>query len=276
MPQLNLPKRLAASPLILLVLITLVLQGCFLDDDDPAPVPEPTPNANPAGYYTNTGFIDVMQADNTTPRATITDFQGMASGSSLMMLSDLADLAYVGTIAVTGNDFSGTVDVYEAGVMTQGDVPFSGTITEGTRITGTMRGTNVANGTFQLDYAPALDNGPVTVSMIVPTLDWEPVTNSISYDITAGNDPAPIPNFTSATTGSSFLTNCTLLARMEPISEIHVFALSGPMIDCDFGDTMVPATYSGLASVRGIAPNDRLVVVVSNGVHGVNAEYIRR
>ncbi|VAW49890.1 hypothetical protein MNBD_GAMMA04-167, partial [hydrothermal vent metagenome] len=212
MSPFNLTSRLAAFPLLLLVLIVLVLPGCFHNDDDPAPAPEPTPNANPAGYYTNTGFIDVMEANNTTPRASITDFQGMASGSSLMMLSDLTGLVYVGTIAVTGNDFSGTVDVYEAGEMIQGDVPFNGTITEGNRITGTMNGTAAANGTFQLDYAPALDNGPVDLPMLIN--DWEPVTNDDIFFVDVTGEPSPGSNFSSIIPQSSgFLERCDLLAR---------------------------------------------------------------
>jgi len=276
MLALNQSLRLTALPMILLALIVLALQGCS-SDDAPPPTPTPVPDANPTGYYTNTGFVDVMMADNTTPRPSITDLQGMVNDGKLKMLSDTEGLSYVGTFTVTENDFSGSVTVYEAGVMTQDNVPLNGMITEGAKITGTLGGTGAGNGTFQLDYAPLADNGPVDMPMVIPPSNtWLPVNNSDSFNISIGDDLEPIPNFGSSGSGQGAFDNCTFLARIEPVPGRHLYTVSGAMKDCINGAILMPDGYSGLVSVRGSAPGDRLIVVLSNGAYGITGEYVRQ
>jgi len=107
-----LTTRFTYLPMLLLALLALVLQGC----GDGVRV-LPLSDADPSGYYTNTGYAQVMMADNTTPRTDITDLQGMVYDGQLMMLSDSKNVTYVGTFTVSGNDFSGTVTVYEEDVV---------------------------------------------------------------------------------------------------------------------------------------------------------------
>jgi len=131
--------------------------------------------ADPTGYYTNSGFVDVKAGDNTTQRL-VQDLQGMVHNGQLMMLSDTENLAYIGTFTVSGNDFSGSVTLYEAGVMVAENVPVDGMITAQAKITGTLRGTGAANGSFQLDYAA--DNGPVTLETVARLIRWRRMVNS--------------------------------------------------------------------------------------------------
>ncbi len=230
---------------------------------------------DPTGYYTNTGFVDVKAGDDMTQRL-VTDIQGMVTGEQLMLLSDTESLTYTGTFTMNENNFSGSVTLYEAGVMTQENIPVNGLITEGARITGTLDGTGAANGTFQLDYAPLADNGPVDMAMVIPTLGWSPVNNSESFTINIGDDVAPIPNFGHGGSGQGVFDRCGFQGRIEPVLGVHLYTVSGVMNDCDNTDILMPETYSGLVSVRGTVPNDRLIVVLINGTYGISGEYFQR
>ena len=69
-----LTTRFAHLPMLLLALFALVLQGC---GDGVRVLPQS--DADSTGYYTTTGYAQVMMADNTTPRTDITDLQGVRS-----------------------------------------------------------------------------------------------------------------------------------------------------------------------------------------------------
>jgi len=230
---------------------------------------------DPTGYYTNTGFVDVKAGDDMTQRL-VTDIQGMVTGEQLMLLSDTENLTYIGTFAMDENNFSGSVTLYEAAVMIQENVPVNGLITEGARITGTLSGTGAANGTFQLDYAPLADNGPVDLDMVINALDWEPVTNADSFLVSIADDLDPIPNFGSAGIGFGTFDNCKFRSRIEPVPEAHLYTVSGLMRDCVNNNILMPDAYSGLVSVRGVAPDDRLIVVLANGAYVISGEYFRQ
>ncbi|MCF6363008.1 MAG: hypothetical protein L3J88_06625 [Gammaproteobacteria bacterium] len=265
-----LTTRFTHLPMMLLALFALALQGC---GDGVRVLPQS--DADPTGYYTNTGFVDVMMANNTRPRSTKADFQGMVYDGQFMMMSDTENLTYVGTITVSGNDFSGTVTVYEDDVMTQENVPLSGMITEGSKMTGTLGGKGAANGTFRLDYAPPMDNGPVDMSMVIRTLDWEPVTGippAIPF-LNADDEIAPVPNFGSGGSGSGIFNNCDYGGRIEPIANTHLYTVSVTMASCVNTKILDISTYTGLVSVRG---NDRLILVLTNGAYDFSGEYRKR
>ncbi len=275
MIQASHPIRLTPFLMILLMLSALMLQGCG-GGGGGGGGSAPVVNADPTGYYTNSGFVDVKAADNTAQRL-VQGIQGMVHDGQLMMLSDTENLTYVGTFTVSGNDFSGTATVYEGDVMVQENVLLSGMITEGSKITGTLGGTEVANGTFQLDYAPLVDNGPVDMSMVIRLLDWEPVTGTppaIPF-LSMGNEPTPVPNISSSS-GSDMFSNCRFNGRIEPIANTHLYTVSITMTSCSPGTKDVEAipTYAGLASVRSeVSSNDRLILVLTNGAYDFSGEY---
>ncbi|MCF6212357.1 MAG: hypothetical protein L3K24_17245 [Gammaproteobacteria bacterium] len=269
-----LTTRFPYLPMLLLALFALALQGC----GDGVRILPPS-DADPTGYYTNNGDLEVMRADNTAPRSsTVNDLQGMVTDGQLMMLSDTENLTYVGTFTVSGNDINGTVTVYEADVMTQQDVPLTGQITAGSTITGTLGGTGAANGTFTLNYAPLVDNGPVDMDTVTRRLSWEPVTGNppaIPFlDMAAGARPAPAINMTSAGSGSEIFDNCGFTGRVDPITGTHLYRVSVTMVDCVDKAILATPVYTGLASVRSeVSSNDRLILVMTNGAYDFSGEY---
>lgn len=119
--------------------------------------PAPLVNAIPTGYYINTGTASVLAGTGNT-QVTASDLEGMIYNNRLMMQSVTQGLSYDGTIGISGNSYSGTLSVYDDGVLL-GTAPVSGTITQGSTVTGTLSGTGAGNGTFTLNYAAT--NGEV-------------------------------------------------------------------------------------------------------------------
>jgi len=257
-----------------LALFTLIMQGCGGggEDNDGG-----KSNTNPSGYYTNTGDASVDDGAGGTI-ASLDDLQGLVSpDGQLMMLSVKTGVAYVGTYTVSGNNFSGLVDVYEAGVMIEKDVSvINGMITKGSTMTGDLDGTGrAAKGSFTLRYAGGLDNEPVELDMLYYNLDWKTVSNSDNFNLSIAPEDAPIANFKSGGTGSGAFDNCRLAGRVEPIPGKHLYTVSGDMSRCEDDSILQPEGYSGLVSVRGTSPNDRLIVVLTNGTYGIIEEYKR-
>ena len=278
MTQPLLLSRLAPLLVIFLALFTLIVQGCGGGGGGN----DRASNADPAGYYTNDGFASVDDGAGSTIE-NLNDLQGLVSpDKKLMMLSVKTGVAYVGTFTVSGNNFSGLVDVYEAGVMTQEDVPIiNGLITQGATMTGDLDGIGrAAKGSFTLNYAGTLDNEPVELARVYYNLDWKPVNNSESFTISLEEETAPIPNFSSGSFGLGKFDSCGFLGRIEPIPGRHLYTLSGGMSRCENSNSLSngilqPEAYSGLVSVRGTDPDDRLIVVLTNGIYGIIGEYKR-
>ncbi|MCF6254874.1 MAG: hypothetical protein L3J98_06135 [Gammaproteobacteria bacterium] len=273
-----LSTRLTPLLMMFLALFTLVFQGCGGGGGGGGGAS----NTDPSGYYRDTGSANVD--DGASGMITeFNDLQGLVSpDGKLMMLSVNTGVAYVGTYTVSGSAFTGLVDVYEAGVMTQKDVPIiNGMITQGTTMTGDLDGTGrAAKGSFTLEYAEAMDNGPVELDQVYHELSWKSVNNSENFNLSIEEEVASIPNFGSNGTGLGTFDNCKFGGRIEPISNTHLYTLSGTMRDCLDSNSfsngiLVPDAYSGLVSVRGIDPDDRLIVVLTNGAYGIIGEYRR-
>jgi len=254
---------------IILVLFFLTIQGC--GGGSGGGNDRGISNADPTGYYTNNGFVNVKAADDTTQRL-VNDIQGMVANGQLMMLSDSENIAYIGTFTVSGNDFSGSVTVYEAGAMVQQDVSVTGLITEGSSLIGTLGGSGVANGTFQLNYAE--DNGPVNLVQLERASDWRPVVNLNipSLNLTDTAAVAPADNIGTGGTGSNIFEGCSYLGRIDPIAGTHLYTVTVTMDSCNGEGTGVDAipVHTGLASVRG---TDRFILALSNGEYDFSGEY---
>ncbi len=145
MTQPSLPTRLTPLLMILLVLFVLTMQGCGGGGGGPVV------DADPAGYYTNTGTASVDNGAGGT--TSIDDLQAIVNGNRIMMMSTANELLYDGAITnISGNDFTADFTIY-----TEGENPLtataSGMITQGSRITGTLTGSGVGSRTFSLLYA---------------------------------------------------------------------------------------------------------------------------
>jgi len=268
MPQLNLPKLLAASPLILLVLIALVLQGCFLDDDDPAPVP--VPDAMPTGYYDVTGTASLGGIPN------ITDLQAIVNGNSIMMMSVANELLYDGTItSISGNDFTATFTIYD-----DGENPItataSGVITQGSSITGTLTGSGVGSGTFSLIYAIS-NNQVASLSRI------ENTTNATWGALVGGSTATAAFEFIIDAMGGmvddvnnvqGLFHPCqiALISTISPIADTNLYEINAELVGC--ANTNVSTNYTGLATTRTQSnADDTLVFMMTSGAYSFSSDF---
>lgn len=258
--------------LLALALTGWWLQGCGGGGGD-AP-----PDADPTGYYTNTGSATVDDGTGMGGTTVINELQGMVTNTRLMMLSTNATttIAYVGDITVSGVNFTGMVTVYENNIATQANIPVSGAIVPGSHIDGQLGGSSgLGRGDFLLNYATN-DNGPVNVSTVVNTLDWDATNQTVFTWIGIDDSVSPNVNIYSGSgLSATFLNNCNFSGRFDPISGTHLYIVSGAMQGCA-NPEIEDQPYSGLASVRGANPNDRFVLILANGEYGLIDEYTRQ
>ena len=249
--------------------LVFVLQACGGGGGgggDPTP-PTTVPNADPKGYYNNTGSAALVSGN-------LTDLQGMIHNNRLIMLSANAGLSYDGTIAITGNNYTGTLSVYDDGTLL-GTAPVTGVITQGQTVTGTLTGTGAGSGTFTLNYA-ANNSEAAALSAVQRSGNWfAPVggsTTEFAMSVRTNGDIIE----TVMTDG--IFGGCSMVGSIAPVSGTHLYTVSLTLSSCNPKYTLTTAdgTYTGLATTRtqnSGTPNDRLLFVVTNGTYSLSNEF---
>lgn len=258
----------------LTLLLSLTLTACGGGGGDGG-TPTPVPDANPTGYYDNRGTASVMAGAGNTQVA-VTDLQGVIHNNRLMMLSAAQDLSYDGSITVSGNSYSGTLSVYFEGAF-QGTAPVTGTISEGTSVSGTLTGAGAGNGSFQLLYAA--NNGEAAALSVVgrnTIASWfarvggSTSNMQIVIDSSTG-EIVPDPG----TANDGVFAGCQMSGTITPVSARHFYTVSAVLSGC----TDVPSangSYTGLAATRtenAATTNDRMFFAVTNGTYGLASEF---
>ncbi|MBI3561657.1 MAG: hypothetical protein HY080_08085 [Gammaproteobacteria bacterium] len=262
------PRYIVAT---VMVVVMGILPGCGGGGGSVSTGPA---NADPTGYYDITGTASVKQTNNTTPLI-MTELQGMVYNGRLIMLSKSAGYSYDGMIAVTGNNYTGTLTVYQKGINPL-SAPVSGTITPGATITGTLTGTGAGNGTFTLKYA-ANNNQPAalsTVGRVSPALWTGKISEgNINTDFTIDSTTGSMSSFG----GSKPTFLCDVdgtLSTVTPISGTHLYSVKATVINCfNSASTGPNGTYTGLATTRTTTNlDDTLVMVMTNGAYSMDGE----
>jgi len=166
------------------------------------------------GFLSIVGLQGCSSSSSTTPVVADQDASGIfKSGtaelnSGATMLNDLRAFVHNGRIIVfsvsghllfdgqitgiTGDDYTATVDVYEAGLKTQSTVAVTGKVTSESQITGTITGTGDASGTFTLTFDTAYNTPATEAIAIIHPDDWE--GDLLSQFSFAGETPTPFDN----------------------------------------------------------------------------------
>ncbi|PKM46529.1 MAG: hypothetical protein CVV05_02305 [Gammaproteobacteria bacterium HGW-Gammaproteobacteria-1] len=251
---------------LLVLLAGLVLHGCGGSSSTPA-------NANPTGYYSNNGTALVKQTDDTTDLS-ITDLQAMVSGNRIIMMSAAKNLVYDGTItSINQSSYTATFTIYSSG-QNPISATATGTITQGSSITGTLTGTGAGNGTFNVIYA--LNNDPAAISRI----STEGTVNVWGgYDNGSINSHAYFVSNVGALSAAdtsgpvSTFNGCEMSGTFVPVTGANVYTIFVTVTNC--ADTTVNGTdYAGLAATRSdVDPDDRMAFSVSNGNWSLNTEF---
>ncbi len=216
--------------------VFLGLAGCG-GGDGGAPVVD----AAPVGFY-NAGGATIKDPDNPVNDRVLTDLQAMVSGNRIMIMSNSAVLLYDATITdITGNSFTASALIYYGMDSDPNDVTstfptpiattLTGTITEGSQLTGTIEGTGT--GTFTLTLTHSL-NAPLadSANFIAPT--------------------------------DLVFEDCLTNGTITPVVNESVFAVSIDLSTCAVGTPERAGTYTGFATTKD-SNHDTLIVMFSNG-----------
>jgi len=269
--------KMRFSPLLMifLALFALIVQGCFHSSSGGGKIGV-TPDVDPAGYYDVSGTASV--GDGSGGTLTITDLQGLVNGTRFIAISDANGLVYDGTITeIDVDDFTAIVSVFQDGTLIT-TAPVTGMITEGAKITGTLTGSGLGSGTFELIYA--LSNDTAAALSRVQNDDEEEgwfdrvgggMAIGLAFAVDAMGNISP--GF-SATDG--VFNQCVVdTGVIAPVPNTSLYTLNLTLSNCS--NTAVNGDYSGLASMRTenteIPVGDRLVLVVSNSNFGIQGEF---
>ena len=258
-------------PLVVSILIGLLTAcgGGGGDGGGTTPAPQ-VPDAVPTGYYDNRGT-------GTLNSTTVTDLQGIIHNNRLMMLSATAGLSYDGSITVSGNNYSGTLSVYDDGTLV-GTAPVTGTITQGTSVSGTLTGTGAGSGSFQLLYA-ASNSETAALGRVEDTTNpyWEgPIGGSVSKNVIAINSGGNLLHAQAAFDGT--FDGCNIYGTIAPIAATNLYTVTivFDTAGCINPDIITNNNYTGLATTRQrTTADDTLVMIATNGSYSVATDFVR-
>ncbi len=269
MTRLLLSTRLTPLLVMFLALFTLTVQGCGGSSGGGGV----TPDANPAGYYINTG--DVQGGS-----VAVGDLQAMVNGDRIMMMSVDNRLLYDGRITgISGTDFTADFIIY-----TDGKNPVaataSGTITTGSSITGTLDGSGVGSGTFSLLYDVTASNTVADLSRIEnmagANTTWMAL---LGIGIAVAEQGFSIDNggeITHVFSGSpGIFSSCDVNGTIMPITDSSLYDVTVTLTGCSAGGGLANGDYTGLAISRtDSSEDDILVFAVTNDSYAPSADFI--
>ncbi len=264
--------RLTPLLMILLSLFVLAVQGCFHSSGGGG---SGTSNADPTGYYDVSGTASV--SDGNGGALTITDLQGMVNGNRFIAISDANGLVYDGMITdINGNDFTAAVTVFQDGSPIT-TTTVTGMITAGAKITGTVAGSDLGSGAFELIYASS-NNTAAVLSRVqnMPGFFW--------FDRVGGGQATGlgfavdgIGNVTHFFSANDAIFNQCVVASgtISPVTGTSLYTINMTLSNCNSTD--VDGIYAGLTSMRTESIEspigDRLVLVVSKSNFSVQGEF---
>lgn len=252
---------------LLLVMVGL-LQGCGGGGGHGAPAP--VVDAVPNGYYGTNGTAAVFDDNNTTPLP-INDLQGMVYNGRFIMLSTAEGMSYEGTITVSGSNYSGSVTVYRVGALVT-TATVSGTINQGSTISGVLTGTGAGRGTFTLNISPK-NSEVADISLVAAPYSRSLGNSTGAYEFTVA-DVTGAMTTTLPTTDGRF-QNCIFSnsSTIVPISGQHLYTVNFTLSGC-FTDT-VNGIYAGMATTRNNqnGMDGALPFVASNGTNSIQTEF---
>jgi hypothetical protein len=225
---------------LLALVAGLVLHGCGGGGSS-----TPPPDADPTGYYSNNGTAMVKQQSDNTTDLSITDLQALVYDNRLMMMSATEALLYdISITSISENSFNGTAVIFIDG-QNQAIATVSGTITQGSSITGTLTGTGVGNGTFSLIYATS--NNEVAALSRLANPDWTAPVGGSTTNLQLLIDDAGYAIEGTAVFSGVF-NACSFTANLLTIPDTNMYTNDFTVAGCANAD--VGPNYTGLITTR--------------------------
>lgn len=259
---------------ILIATMVLMLGACGGSGGGASTPPPPPTDADPTGYYdvTVTGSI----SDGMGGTMMVSDFQAIVHNNRFMMMSVAKGLLYDGTITnISQNSFTATVIIYTNGANPI-SAAISGTITEGSKIEGTLIGTGAGSGSFEINYA-GTNNQTAALAKVENTTNatWGAIVggSATDYEIIINNAGNVVDDVNNV--GGVFDT-CLIsfvMSTISPIANSNLYSVSASIGSCT-NSNVDNTSYSGLATTRSaVNPDDTLVFMLTSGNHGFYGDF---
>lgn len=226
-------------------------QGTITNDD----------NANPKGYFSGTSTLNSIN---------LTDMTGMMFNNRLMMFSTSQNVLFdITSFSSTVSDYTATVDVYEAGLLTQTGIALSGTTDEAS-ISGTFSGgSGLAVGSFNIVFD--VDNNiGATLARIEATSfgRWTGNIFGIDNDSSGQFISDAIGDYSISDNNSPSCAISFDASLNIPSNIINIFELNHDVLDND-SCQYISSGHTGFASVLSLNAVDTIVFSYDNGAISV-------
>lgn len=201
------------------------------------------------------------------------DLRGFVHQDRVIVFSAVGYLLIDGVIdSISSDNYTATVDIYEVGVKTQTGVSVSGNVMTQSSISGTLSGSGIASGTFNLTFDPLYSRGATDdrIGTSVNPLEFGGDFYNTMIGATTNNfesNTAPFYDYVSRIPGP--IRCLSDGAYTISNSRINIYSLVETLQQIDLGCTMSETSdYTGFAAVvDGVGTDDTLIYAVSNGTN---------
>lgn len=236
------------------------------------PTPVPVPDADPTGYYTNTGTLSLLS---------ITDLQAMFYQGHVTLFSQAQGYGFAGTYTVSGNTINGNLVEYTKPGAKADTATFTATFNPTDHsISGTLdTKAGVTNASFTLNYATGRTAS--TAAAIIKTganTNWNGTFLSETNDVLTVNiadnakGAAALTTVTKINDPLYFLYSdfgaCDFSGALTPVAG-SLYSVSITLSSCSVGNN---GTYTGLAALNGstlFINADDTTPGINEGIFGV-------
>ena len=235
-------------------------------------------NADPSGYYSS-GSATIKDPGDVTSDLSLSDLKAMVNDNRMLIVSPSTPIVYDVTITdVTQNDFTADVTLYygmdgDYNVFPPDPVvtTMTGTITEGSQISGTIEGTGIGTGSISLTYSQTNSTNSDITNVVS---SWKGAINTVSqivFDFNISNTAGDIAVGLGSNANDGIFEGCRMTGSISPIADSTLYSLSVNMTESTCGEPTFEGDYTGFATTTD-SNHDTLVTVFTNGTVSFSAE----
>jgi hypothetical protein len=234
-------KMLKIAPSLISLFVLVLVVGCSSSGGDSGTTTPTTP--------TTADGTGVWEGTFTENGVGTFDLIGLIEGNQLRFISLDAGAIYVGTVAVSGSNFTSTATGFQIGGTVFATTNMTGTIATKSTISGTFSTSYGTTGSFSLTYDPVTDKGS---SLALAAGTWTDL---------ASNTATITVNSAGVVTGSD-IAGCVYTGTVSITDPaVNIYDLSLGVTSCGVFD----GGYAGYFVISDdVSPNDTLTFVVNN------------
>lgn len=264
-----------------LLTVVLLLSACGGGGDGGNPDDDGGDNTNPPVTNQNANGIFTGTANINGGGTSVNDLKGIIHNNRFMVFSTTHHILYDGTISsISGDSYTATMRVYLDGEEIQSDVAVTGIVNTSSSITGEMKGTAIADGSFELVFQDIYNRGATLDKIVAGERQREgsvfifKSNHSTDGFVVKDNNSMDV-SFQSGTTTPETSVCSFEGEALIPDPNINVYTITqinNANIEINCSELTGTPNMTGFAvSVDGIDPDDTIWYVTSNSTHSIFA-----